>query len=656
MPRSTLFDIESRPPVPASDRPDPMLWIRRLSVIDKLSMDHRIVRSVPFRRGLNIVNTKVHPGNKETSTVGHSVGKSLMTRLIRYCLGEQGFGDRIIRQSICDFLPHGYVMAEIDIVGETWFIARPVGVESSRMSWAAQDGLSAIVDESKRINFTSFIEYIYQAVLGSMPTIQLPHAKRSVSWVDSVGWLAPDQACAHKSHVEWRPGGSSSSSRGLKIEDNHIVIRTLMDLLGSEDSEMITKHKNLLSQQGRMGHQIELAEAINKNMRDRLRNRLAGEIAEIADLDGELLAGRILEFASKQRESLERLLREIDDPVPKWANSNNDLQKKIGAAEQSRQREINDREVAEAQLEMIQDDSNELARNAAMGNWCNLFLTRDEAVSRGCPGVGDDEPGLMDPRKSRKVADYKATIVECSKRIENIDAQLVELNKQAEVSKCELQKARETVANRIDPLKARIDNYVQLEREAQTFLTSLQKTAKMIEEWKNLKPEIKSSLKLRHDADLRYQKNRETLSQHFCFAVSELTGRDVSGSIEINANGIFPRVKDDARSRGEALGTTEVLAFDLGCLAASIEGLGFHPRFIVHDSPRDADMEEPLYHRLFEFVAGLEDAFGSREPSFQYIITTTTMPPDEIVKSNKKFVRLTLDKRIKDGLLLCENF
>jgi len=46
------------------------------------------------------------------------------------------------------------------------------------------------------------------------------------------------------------------------------------------------------------------------------------------------------------------------------------------------------------------------------------------------------------------------------------------------------------------------------------------------------------------------------------------------------------------------------------------------PAFLVHDSPREADLGEAIYHRLFRLVRSFE-RLGD-DPPFQYIITTTS--------------------------------
>lgn len=72
--------------------------------------------------------------------------------------------------------------------------------------------------------------------------------------------------------------------------------------------------------------------------------------------------------------------------------------------------------------------------------------------------------------------------------------------------------------------------------------------------------------------------------------------------------------------------TVRVLAFDLGALTASVEGIGNFPRFLVHDCPRESDLAPDIYERVFLLAQHLEELCNG-EPSFQYIVTTTTPPP-----------------------------
>ena len=114
------------------------------------------------------------------------------------------------------------------------------------------------------------------------------------------------------------------------------------------------------------------------------------------------------------------------------------------------------------------------------------------------------------------------------------------------------------------------------------------------------------------------------------------------------------RIELDISYRGRDLGssavtTLKILAFGLAALALPCGGRGHHPHFLLHDSPRESDLEISLYHQFFHFVHDLEKRTPS---SFQYIVTTTEAPPDEIIDSH---VRLTLDGSAGEGRLYCQN-
>jgi hypothetical protein len=130
---------------------------------------------------------------------------------------------------------------------------------------------------------------------------------------------------------------------------------------------------------------------------------------------------------------------------------------------------------------------------------------------------------------------------------------------------------------------------------------------------------------------------------------------DVVGAIKMDMRGLHLSFGERESALGEALATSEtVLSLDIACLSAAICGLGFSPRFAIHDSPREADLEPHIYARLFVYLKSLEDAFGNSGPSFQYIVTTTTPPPPEIEKP--PYLRLILDARNNEGLLLRRRF
>jgi hypothetical protein len=81
-----------------------------------------------------------------------------------------------------------------------------------------------------------------------------------------------------------------------------------------------------------------------------------------------------------------------------------------------------------------------------------------------------------------------------------------------------------------------------------------------------------------------------------------------------------------------ALKLAKWLAFDIGSVAMSVVGLGNHPRFLLYDSPREADITDSIYHALFDAALALEKA-ANGEAAFQYITTTTEPPPKELQRA-----------------------
>ena len=68
---------------------------------------------------------------------------------------------------------------------------------------------------------------------------------------------------------------------------------------------------------------------------------------------------------------------------------------------------------------------------------------------------------------------------------------------------------------------------------------------------------------------------------------------------------------------------------DIAAMLAASKGIGHHPGFLVHDSPREADLDIDPYHSLFIELAALTEENGGKDGApFQYIITTTTDPEE----------------------------
>ena len=170
---------------------------------------------------------------------------------------------------------------------------------------------------------------------------------------------------------------------------------------------------------------------------------------------------------------------------------------------------------------------------------------------------------------------------------------------------------------------------------------------------KEIEQNKKDAANLRSDFDDRLK----LFSKDFADIIQAVMGAIVEATIAITADGFVPHVTRKGELSGAALDTIKTLAFDLAAMVSSIEGRGEHPRFLIHDGPREGDMARVIYGRFFLYAVELEAAFPSAdEASFQYLITTTTPPPKDMRQGSRWMLDPVLDSRHKDKRLLKEDF
>ena len=89
--------------------------------------------------------------------------------------------------------------------------------------------------------------------------------------------------------------------------------------------------------------------------------------------------------------------------------------------------------------------------------------------------------------------------------------------------------------------------------------------------------------------------------QHLDLFIKALVGEEIGGVCEFSGRNIALRVESRGDVTSAAIETIKLLAFDLAAVASSVQGNGFHPRFLVHDGPREADMSPRIYDQLIHF-------------------------------------------------------
>ena len=106
-----------------------------------------------------------------------------------------------------------------------------------------------------------------------------------------------------------------------------------------------------------------------------------------------------------------------------------------------------------------------------------------------------------------------------------------------------------------------------------------------------LEREVRQSLERQGAAREEHERRHKALSSYFDWTLKKLLGRDAGGAVLLDARGLHPDPGPSVAASGAAIATlSTVLGLDLACLTASICGLGHLPCFLMHDSPKEADM------------------------------------------------------------------
>ena len=155
-----------------------------------------------------------------------------------------------------------------------------------------------------------------------------------------------------------------------------------------------------------------------------------------------------------------------------------------------------------------------------------------------------------------------------------------------------------------------------------------------------------------NDLIAQHDSSRKLISSIFSAAVrGVIPSGTYDGEVTLADRELNFKITHGTTMSGEAVETLAVLLADLSCLIYnSVSERSRLPGFLLHDSPREADLSLRLYRRFIALAASLQQHFGSPESCpFQYIITTTTPPPEEL--RGREWVKLHLNAAVPDESL-----
>jgi hypothetical protein len=277
-------------------------------------------------------------------------------------------------------------------------------------------------------------------------------------------------------------------------------------------------------------------------------------------------------------------------------------------------------------------------------------------MDAGCPGK------KMAAKRPADMSQWRASqIGKLEQDVAGMEQGLADLRNELEGAQGDLETKRTALRDKLaeqvksrDGIASEIGQWDQVKQLAETHRTRFQEfehAGSQVEaRERDIRKRRDDMASLRDDiaADLA------KLSRCYTAVLRAIVSSEAEGEIIIDGNGIRPNMTKQSSSGTTLRTCARVLAFDMGCLTAAVCGVGHLPRLWMHDSPRAADTEEPLYQRLLATAGLLEAAFGDKEPTFQHIWTTTSPPPKGL--DDEPYVRLRLHGRQPEGKLLRKDF
>jgi uncharacterized protein YydD (DUF2326 family) len=640
MPQLKLLKKPKLEIIPEEGRTAPRLWIRRLVIWEEPG---KFIRDISLKPGLNIIWSP-DPGEvqlgDDNQTIGHGSGKSTFCRLLRYCLGEDSFAPEIQRDAILTRFPKGCVGAEVLLDGQLWVVVRffdgriqDIVVENGSFDFAFQEGTEGTTINPLR-------KAIAASILGSAAKLMPQSIETYDAWQAALAWLTRDQECRFSKPLEWRSPDSKSNSpvQGLSTDDLLTIVRALIKAGSFKELEAKEKERKEAKNLDVYHSELTRLESYCERVRSELDSFFGVDQTSGSQLDLEGLKTAIYQNYMKSMSLPDNSSTANLDTA---RQARDKAREKFNALESQLNETIIREEEKNNQLSLMRAERPNTYAKLMKGEnpvcmVCEVPI--DKALAEGCSiSHASYDPKIIQER-----------IQKLNVQISYMEREIKELHNKKpgfENSIKQLKQGLKPLEDAVRIIEAALYERSQSVRTAQRYMDNIERYESLIAEKEKLKEKISTT-------SYNLKKIREALSEHrksvsrtirkisakFDAIFRELVPVNVSGLIKLDGNGLALEIEHGGKCTTAALESLKVVAFDLAVLAMTMEGQTYLPAFLLHDSPREADLGFSLYSRVFDLASRFEQSVPS--PLFQYIITTTTSPPKQY--QSDEWVRLVI--------------
>ncbi|AXE63917.1 chromosome segregation protein SMC [Hyphomonas sp. CACIAM 19H1] len=632
----------------------PRLWVRRLALWRD---SQTLLRDIELRRGFNIIWSPDLSANG-TGATPHGSGKSTLCRFIRYCLGEQHFSNEEQRYLMQHKLPNGFVGAEIIIDGECWVVTRPIGMNLPSRAVRAdriEDTFNQLLEGTEPSTIAPAISDRFCAGYRE----QVPdNLKADQVWNVLLAWLTRDQECRLDDVFDWRSkrSGSGSPAQEISLETKLTVVRLAMGALSAAEVSASAQVRTLTRERDNLRQKLGHLDWFQKQRFLELCENLS--FPNDRDPSEETVRKELIDRAN------EELAKVTGSGHSKGRTPTAELQQKRKKLQDERNRSAEQRATTRALLNSLPNEiaaarteqGTEQARlETGVIVRCTICqVSIDEVKANGC-GVSLQRCNLEEvrtriDRAEQRVADLERQKAALPGEVSRLDEQIDRLDR--EIS--DIDEAFEKLETQFSDADNKLTRARELVREATWFDRQLNERIAVSARMETIEDQIDNLRDV-----MRLERERAafaigSLEVIFQQLVASLMPRGCSGKVRLDGNGLHTEITLD---RGVGLSTAavesfKIVAFDLAAMLLSVNGKASMPSFLIHDSPREADLDADIYANLFDFVLWLEGKVSP--PPFQYIITTTTAPSQKA--RDHEAMRLRLSSTPSEARLFAMDF
>lgn len=630
--------------IPTTSHARPRLWVETLWLLDSLTAQQPL-REIPLRRGLNLIVSP--PG---TGSAGHGVGKTAFCQLLRFVLDDPLWSDgSTLRDELLQSreVKEGAVAARVHVGGETWTVLKPWLHQKHYRASRTADWRQLAANDAEN-EFTAYQAALRQHLVDILPIQELPTSKQSIEWHQILAWCSRDQNARYHNYYQWRADGVRFS---LPAKSPAALMQIVLGLLHDATTlrDLDSAAKAMEDQKSQLQALREEPARLLKHVRRQLTRRLNVSASTPFRQDGLLEHPNLIGIAKQRHDAYQQELRAIETERQGLAADHQAWVERRAPLKSVMDLLANEIEQVEAliagdiqRVEELQNEASSLQQR---------LPTRCDAGNRllkDCSYVIE--------RIEQTQIDRKQRIALHQRSKESLESELPPLRSRLNELKVEMAPIAAQLAA-IDRQNTELDS-----RYAQS-LSADQLLSEAIEDYEHYES-VASGKSQSTDIEAVERKLEATQRRHEQLQIQLEKERDaVKGRRRVISDSMQAVVKslpsfrwgvfnDEDKHRnhpfqmGPMHSTTfkvlEILAGDIACLLDSSTAQSFHPGFLLHDSPREAEMSEAILWSLLGHVA------SSGSDSFQYIVTTSTEPTEAF----KPFERLRLSSDSEDGLLL----